>query len=211
MSFILTSDLIGIVNVSESRFAKTDYESIISTVEEKILNDLLGNDLYVKLMATPATAPYADLVNGAVYTVTNKDNVTVNVNYLGIKPMLKYFIHYEILKHQQSQNSEVGEVEPLQNNSQRVTKSNLSKLISDSYNNGIRLYGQNIEDGNNGNSFICGRRHLERYKHINFDYYAEVIKPNCFNYLYWCKVNHSDHFPTWQFTDKALMFNNGYL
>lgn len=211
MSFLLITDFTGDVNVSQNKYAKTDYENIIASVEEKILIDLLGEDLYLKLIATPTVSPYLELVNGTTYTVINADNVTVNVNYKGIKSMLKYFTFYEILKHQETENTEVGQVDPMQNNSQRVAKNNLSKLISDAYNKGVDLYGYDIQTYGNSKSLIRGLKDDSIHKYDYYDYYKYYVKGSCFNYLYHCKENHATYFPTWQFTEKESMLMNGYL
>lgn len=211
MSFNLITDFSGDCNVSQNKYAKTDYETIIASTETKILKDLLGEDLYLKLIAAPTTAPYADLVNGKTYSVVNEDGVTVNVNYQGIKPMLKYFTYAEILKHQETENTEVGQVEPMQNNSGRVSKNNLSSLISAAYNKGVPLYGYDIESCSNNISFICGSRNSERFNTPTYNYYDELVKGSCYNYLYYCKENYPSYFPTWKFIVKQEMFFNGYL
>ena len=97
MSFITITDFVGEFNISQNKYATTDYNAIITATEEAVLKDLLGEDLYLKLIAdlngsyVPQTAKYLELVNGKTYSVINGDGVTVNVNYQGIKKMLKYF------------------------------------------------------------------------------------------------------------------------
>lgn len=211
MSFNLITDFTGECNVSQNRYATTDYNAIIASIEEKILKSLLGDDLYLKLIATPSTAPYADLVNGKTYSVVNEGGITVNVNYKGIKQMLKYFTYAEILKLQESENTEVGQVEPMQNNSGRVTKKSLGILICSAYNKGVALYGYDIENCSYNLAFISGSRNADRFNKKEYDYWSEIVKGSCYNYLYYCKVNYPSYFPTWQFTIKDEMFLNGYL
>ncbi len=208
MSFplLILSDFSGELNISQSKYGNADLISIIATVEEKILKDLLGEDLYLKLITTPAN--YTDLINGCTYSVINEEGITVNVIYQGLKPMLKYFTYAELLKHQQSENTEVGQVEPLQNNSIRMTKNNLSVKISEAYNKGVKLYGFDIENWKNDNSFICRRRNAERKK-TEYDYYAELVKGTAYNYLYTQRLQ--TVYLTWQFTIKDFMLANGYL
>lgn len=213
MSFLVITDFTGECNISQNRYAKADYDSIIADTEEKILRDLLGADLYLKLMAdlsggVPQTQKYIDLVNGKTYTVTNAEGVVVNVDYKGLKPMLKYFTHANLVRSQDSQNTEVGQVEPVQENSQRMSKNRMNLIIQTSYNKGFALYGYDIENYCYNDSFICGRRYQESIKKSSgFDYYTELIKGTCFNFLYQYRTN----YPTWQFTPKTVMGFNGWL
>ena len=199
------TDFTGECNISQNRFAKIDYEAIITAVETSILKELLGEDLYLKLVATPAS--YTDLINGCTYSVVNEFGVTVNISYLGIKPMLKYFTYAELLKHQDSQNTEVGQMEPDQENSRRMAKNHLNNLVSTAYNKGVALYGYDIESWRNDNSFICGRRNKEVKSEQ--DYWKIYVTGNCFNYLY--KNKAVTAFLTWQFKIKQEMFMNGFL
>jgi len=210
-NFNVVSDFIGEFNISQNKYATTDYTSVIATTEEKILKDLLGEDLYMKLIATPTTAPYADLVNGKTYSVVNIDGVTVNINYQGIKKMLKYFTYAELLRYQETENTEVGQVEPSQTNSVRMAKNNLSAKISEAYNKGVKLYGFDIETYGNNASLIRGLRDSTVKKYTEYDYYSEIVKGTAFNYLYYCEKNFPSYFPTWQFSKKDLSFCNGYL
>jgi len=210
MSFNTIQDFTGETNISQNKYTKIDYENIITSTEERILKDLLGEDLYLKLIATPAVAPYLELVNGTTYAVVNEDGVTVNVNYQGIKKMLKYFTYVEILRFQKSENTEVGQVDPQQNNSVRLPENNLSKKIMDSYNKGIDLYGFDIQTYGNSKSLIRGME-TNITKNTEYDYYRLYVKGSCFNYLWYEYENYPTRFPTWQFTCKELSFINGYL
>jgi hypothetical protein len=217
MSFIVRTDFVGEFKISQNRWANTDHDAIIASVEEKILKDLLGEDLYLKLIAdlngsyVPQTQKYIDLVNSKTYTVVNVDGVTVNVNYQGIKKMLKYFTYAELLKFQSTQNTEVGQVEPSQNNSTKVAPVNLSGLISDSYNKGLDLYGFDIQTYGNYNSLIRGLKDSSVKKYTEYDYYELLVKGSCFNYLWYQYENNPTYFPTWQFTVKDYIFIGGYL
>lgn len=216
MSFINITDFVGEFNISQNKYAMTDYNAIITATEEAVLKDLLGEDLYLKLIAdldgsyVPQTAKYLELVNGKTYSVINGDGVTVNVNYQGIKKMLKYFTYVELLKHQETENTEVGQVEPLQNNSQRVGKHNLSFQICNSYNKGLALYGYDIYNYGYRNAFISNYNSKPK-NYYKYDYYLELVKGSCFNYLYYCYENYATYFPTWQFTPRCEMLLNGYL
>jgi len=217
MSFLTLADFTGEVNVSQNKYANTDLTYIIASVEESILKDLLGEDLYNKFITDLASitpsAIYTDLRDGKTYTVQNSDGVTVNVLYKGIKPMLKYFTHAELIKFQDSQNTETGQVTPENNNSVRMVKAHFSALIEASYNKGVALYSYDIENYSDyitnpiyGNEPITAP--FQNYNEVKkYDYYKELIKGSCFNFLYKYKAN----YPTWQFTSKDKMFIGGYL
>lgn len=199
-NFVLLNDFVGEISISQSRYGNDKLNSIITTVEAKILTDLLGDDLYLKLKAdlvnnVPQTTKYINLVNGVTYSVKNIDNIDVNVDYKGIKPMLRYFIYAELIRLQETDNTEVGEVEAKQQNSTRAKKAQLNTLISNAYNNGVKLYGKDIEE------FTVS------IKMHNNEYFYNLVKNNCFNFLYKNKTD----YPTWQFTPKEYMFLNGYL
>jgi hypothetical protein len=199
-NFVLLNDFVGEISISQSRYGNDKLNSIITTVEAKILTDLLGDDLYLKLKADlvnniPQTTKYLNLVNGVTYSVKNIDNIDVNVDYKGIKQMLRYFIYAELIRLQETDNTEVGEVEAKQQNSTRARKTQLNTLISNAYNNGVKLYGKDIED------FTVS------IKMHNNEYFYNLVKNNCFNFLY----KHITDYPTWQFTPKEYMFLNGYL
>jgi len=199
-NFVLLTDFVGEIAISQSKYGNDKLNSIITTTEAKILTDLLGDDLYLKLKADlvnniPQTTKYLNLVNGVTYSVKNIDNIDVNVDYKGIKQMLRYFIYAELIRLQETDNTEVGEVEAKQQNSTRARKTQLNTLISNAYNNGVKLYGKDIED------FTVS------IKMHNNEYFYNLVKNNCFNFLY----KHITDYPTWQFTPKDYMFLNGYL
>jgi len=218
MAFNSITAFTGECNISQDKYSSTDYNAIILATEEKILRDLLGGDLYNKLIAdlngsyVPQTQKYIDLVNGKTYQVENGEGVTVNVDYKGIKPMLKYFCYSQLLKSQDQQNSMVGQVEPVQENSQRPAKNRLNILVENAYNKGVELYGIDIENYSYNDSFIRGKRYQQSIKKVTeFDYYVELVKSNCFNYLYYCSQNFATYYPTWMFTPKSISGFNGWL
>ena len=49
MSLLILSDFSGELNISQSKYGNVDYTSIIASVEETILKQLLGDDLYLKV------------------------------------------------------------------------------------------------------------------------------------------------------------------
>ena len=223
MAFNLITDFTGEFNISQSKFGESDLENVITITEEEILKQLLGEDLHAKFIAGLAVTPtpdviWTDLRDGKTYTVVNKDGVTVNVIYQGIKKMLRYFCYCEMLKFQSSQNTEVGEVDPQQQNSTRKANSQLAVQIEKAYNKGIALYGFDIENyGNAYNNNLITRQNLDYYNchcdcnnsnpKYKYDYYAELVKGSCFNYLY----KYKDNYPTWQFNVKDLMLLGGWL
>ena len=212
------TDFTGEFNITQSKYGDTDLTSIITVSEERILKDLLGEDLYLKLIAdlsggVPQTQKYIDLVNGKTYSVVNEDGITVNVDYQGIKRMLRYFAYCDILKYQDSKNSEVGQVVSNQNNSTRLSdKSNqLTVKIEPYYNKGTELYGFDIENYSNYlTNPIYGDIPITDFvdtRKRKYDYYKELVKGSCFNFLYKNKTDYS----TWQFTVKDKIFLGGWL
>jgi hypothetical protein len=219
-NFNLITDFTGEFNITQSKYGNSDLTLLITEVEEKILNDLLGEDLRLKFIADLAsitpTQKYIDLRDGKVYSVVNEDGVTVNVNYQGIKKMLKYFTYCEILKFQDSQNTEVGQVIPKQQNSTRLSEkpNQLSVKIEKYYNKGCDLYGYDIENYSDyltnpiyGNTPITDFSNVYINDIRKYNYYHELVKGSCFNFLF---KNKTDYL-TWQFTVKDKMFLNGYL
>jgi hypothetical protein len=211
MSFCVLADFTGDVNVSQSRYGNADLLSIIETTEKKILKDLLGEDLYAKVIAAPTTSPYSLLVSGTTYHVLNQDDISVNIVYEGIKPMLKYFCYAEILKRQQNENTSVGQVEPNQDNSNRMPKNNLNTLISQAYNKGLDLYGYDIDNYAANDSFIRGKRYQDLKVISEYDYYQKFLRASCYNYLSYEATNHPSYFETWIFTIKNISGFSGWL
>jgi hypothetical protein len=122
--------------------------------------------------------------------------------------MLKYFTYSELVKYQDNQNTAVGQVEPVQENSGRMLKPQLNKLISAAYNKGVALYGYDIEDLDTDSYFLRGRRFQEQLKQRpEVDYYKELIRGTCYNFLFKNKID----YPTWSFSPKLDMIFNGYL
>jgi len=212
--FLSLADFTGECSLSQSRYGKTDSDLIIASTEERILKDLLGDDLYLKLIAdldgsyVPQTQKYQRLVNGYDYTVTNAYGVTVTVNYKGIKPMLKYFTYYDILLSKDNQASDVGQVEPVQENSQRMAKNQLNRILRTAYNKGVALYGYDIEKDINMQTNPIYGGNYKRAEEPEYDYYALLVAGSCFNFLY---KYYTVDYPTWQFTAKSDILLNGWL
>jgi len=212
--FLTLNDFIGDCNVSQSRYGNVDLNSIIAASERKILIDLLGEDLYAKVIATPTTSPYSLLVSGTTYHVENQDGVTVNIVYQGLKPMLKYFAYADILKFQKDSNTNVGQVEAKVDNAEKSAANKLNVLISQAYNKGLALYGYDIDNYAVNDSFIRGKRYqeIENYKiYTEYEYYKLYLRGSVYNYLSYEKTNHPGYFPTWNFQIKNVMAFNGFL
>lgn len=217
MSLNLITEFIGDVAVSQNKYNTDHLNQIIADTEERILKDLLGDDLYHKFIDGLAleTPPdiYVDLRDGLTYKVYNKDGVLVNVKYEGVKKMLRYFTFAEIIKFQDSENTDVGQVEPNQSNSNRVAKNQLAVKIENAYNKGVALYGFDIENYSDyiTNPIYGNQPATEPFSDYEqkrkYDYYKELIKPSCYNFLYKYKAN----YPTWTFSTKDKMFLGGYL
>ena len=54
--------------------------------------------------------------------------------------MLKQFIYSELIQYQQEQNTEVGVVNPDQNNSQRTARKRLNEMSQNAFNKGVDFF-----------------------------------------------------------------------
>jgi len=202
-SFILTTDFIGEINISQNQYTTSDLQSIIESTERLVLSDLLGEDLYAKLIAdldvnyVPQTVKYLTLVNGGSYTATNGEGTTVTVTYRGIKQMLKYFTYYYYVKNQMNQNTIAGTVINSQENAIQLNKAALNDIVNAMYNKGVDLYGKKLYASENPSISV---------KIIDDTYIDETVKGNCYNFL----IEYKDaDYPTWMFTEKKKIHFNG--
>lgn len=198
MSFILTTDFKGDKYISQNVFTLEDLQYFIDLTQEKILKDLLGEDLYGKLLSDctnniPATTKYINLLNGKTYTETNESGQTVNVYYKGLKEMLRYFTFYYFMKEQPYKSTISGIMESNQENSTKISNMQLNRIIIQAYNKGIKLYGKKHSEINT---------ETVSSKIYSTKYVQEIIKGNAFNFLY----KHLTDYPTWTFTEKQYIF-----
>lgn len=141
-SIVSISDFQGEINITQSKFQTTDIQDFIDRYEEKVLKDLLGDDLYLKFKndgyESPSRQRYIDLLNGVVWADSN--NSDYNVDYKGLKPMLRYMIYYYYLINQPYQNTMVGTVKGVSRNAENPARDIINSLAFDRYNRGVEYY-----------------------------------------------------------------------
>ena len=200
-----SQDVAGELYIATGKYSKNIFDTIIADTEEKILTDLLGADLYLKLVTDldtngqPQTQIFKDFVNGAVYTY-KYNNIDYNVNYKGVKTMLMYFIYFEIQRQNQYTVTNTGFQKADSENSNLMGTSEVNHILSRFYNKGVKLYGD---------SFVTNA-YLNKGVELTNDGFQVIFQPEmsrnmlkgtCFNFLF---VN-MEQLPTWQFTRKEIL------
>jgi len=141
MAFNSQSDFKGDVNITQSSEVTEDLNQVIIDVEIEILSKLLGDDLYLLLIAdldgnyAPQTQKYKDLVNGKEYK-----RAGYTVNYQGIKRMLRYFVYSEWLKTGRISNVSGGTVIETKDKSESLSRFEIRAEANRAYNKGMTLY-----------------------------------------------------------------------
>jgi len=130
--------------------ALNDFDEVAAPIEDEIMKDLLGFELYTLLKAAPTDAKYTALLNGGSYTASNGYLTEVK----GIKEMLPYFYFFYSLRNLASYNTSAGEFAAQAQNAEGAAE-NLTRKLVHAYNKGVDLYNQlygfiqfkNIEEG----------------------------------------------------------------
>lgn len=131
-------------NLEINEYNLNTFESIANDVIYDVLNDLLGADLYNKLLADldankkPQTQKYKNLVDGMPYYDTLRNNKIVN--YQGINDMLKYFVFCEYKLFKLSYDATTGTVQPNNENSIVLTDIQLKSYLQKYYTKAVFLY-----------------------------------------------------------------------
>lgn len=210
MSFTVTSLFVNDIQLSGQVTGTTEFASFIDRIEKMYLEKFFGYDLYNKLItgiATP-TQKYVDIRDGKDFTVTDSQGRTVNVRWRGLasteRPMLAYFIYYEWLK-RQTYNSASGQRRPDNENSQ-YEQSLINQSMIAAYNNGIEIYGADMNFLTGKHAIRRGREYVNRvYYRTKRDYLSvesEEIKGTLSNFIYQMnQVNGDDYYPNWNFTE----------
>lgn len=66
------------------------FNDFVAIWQEKLLKELLGDDLYCKMEDSFSSELWSNFINGETLTLNN-----LKWKFAGCKPMLKYFIWYE--------------------------------------------------------------------------------------------------------------------
>lgn len=158
MAITQTTDFVGEVNISQNRFSDGDLNNFIQLTEEKILKELLGDDLYLKFeadnfgMGAMAREQDKELLNGLVYPDPLNG---FNVDYIGIKRMLRLFCYYEFIKEQKYQNTIIGTVEGSSRNAINSAQGVVIEVAEERQRQGVDLYdkAQKFIHDNNKKSY----------------------------------------------------------
>ena len=157
-SILANTDFTGEVKIAVNTFTEDDVDVYIAEVQESILKDLLGDDLYMKFGATLPTptsgTKYDDLLNGVVYVDPRKsvietynnseesvdDDVDLNVDYTGLERMLKLFTYYNYAHDQVFHNTMLGNVKGSSQNGAVLDNGEMLARLELKYNTAIDLY-----------------------------------------------------------------------
>lgn len=145
--FVDVNDFIGEINLDLSNDTNVlaNFEALGRQIEDDVLKDVLGDKLYNLLIAdlvggVPQAQLYKDLVDGKTYDrPSGKEKI-----YEGLKRMLRYFVYSGYLDYQWSANSSTGQLTNINQNSEKINRSDLRKVISRIYNKGVSLYNDVI-------------------------------------------------------------------
>jgi hypothetical protein len=155
-----------------NNFTEDEIDNYIAEVQEKILKDLLGHDLYMKFGATLPTptsgTKYDHLLNGVVYVDPKKaaietfinseesvdDGLDLNVDYTGLERMLKLFTYYSYAHDQVTHNTMLGNVKGSSQNGAVLDNGEMLARLELKYNIAIDLYRE-------ARKFILDHRDME--------------------------------------------------
>lgn len=143
--FLVASDFTGYHKVSTNNFTQTELTAYITKYELRYLQDLLGYDLSVLFIADltggttppPLSAIYLNIYNSLTYDYESGGSNKI-IRSEGIKEMLKGFIFWEYTRNQPIENTLVGNVENVNENS--VLVNSWKAGINDKYNRAIDTY-----------------------------------------------------------------------
>jgi hypothetical protein len=100
------------------------FDEFITKYEYEILTKLFGYPLYKKVMASPTTPIYADLINGKEYT----SSYGVLTNWRGLKYVLVGMISFYYLRWVETQQSQQGMTQANFDSSKKVDDTSKMRL-----------------------------------------------------------------------------------
>lgn len=113
-------------------------EFTIEQLEERLLKKWFGYALYKKIIAETPEAVITTLLDGAEYT----DEKGKTQYLTGLKKTLPYFMYFYIVRDQQTQNTENGEVDVTFENA--IASDPTPKLVQN-YNQGVKFINEIFE------------------------------------------------------------------
>jgi len=147
--FVTTDDFIdGQVRISQTNNSKKQLNTVIDIQEVYVLEELMGSELYALFIADldidnqPQTQRFIDIFD-AFYDDSNVSNYYgcwcgKAYRSEGIPQMLQWFIYWEFAKDQPFQNTAVGTVRNVEENSDIVNGSKYGLPMQ--YNKGVKSY-----------------------------------------------------------------------
>jgi len=128
------SDYIGSYEISKNEFTTDKFNESIANVEESMLFKLLGVELKVLNLASPANPLYTKIRDPFVY----QEDCGVFLESTGIKEMMKGFVYFEYCKDLTNQMTVNGNVRPTGENSGDV--STLYSMMYARYNEAVKTF-----------------------------------------------------------------------
>lgn len=127
LSLISEDDFVGFLNIEFSTFE--EFDDYAEQLEEKIMRDLVGWEMYQDMIDNPAEVKYTNLMNG------------VEFDTRGIKEMQRGFFYFYFLTDRQTQGTTIGEIElNLQNGN--LVSGNLGLKMVRQYNKAVDIYSE---------------------------------------------------------------------
>ena len=105
----------------------------------KEYNDLI-NDLDINNL--PTTQKYIDLINGKTYINNSGDEV----NFLGLRKLLTYFVYSHWIVDNNFQESDLGTIQTLGENSIKTTVKQTNQIMYKRFNKGVDFYNGETYD-----------------------------------------------------------------
>lgn len=135
---LTTSDFVGSLTLSKNSLQEENLTAFIEETEKELTLNMLGSEIFIGLRDTDESK-YTDLIDGVDYTDSNGK---VNV-MKGFKAVLKQLVWALWIK-DNWQNTPVGNVKGLNENSSDVDNNQTKSIMYERYNTGIDLFNTNI-------------------------------------------------------------------
>lgn len=143
MAISVKSDFVGDVDLAQANI-DSNLTPVIAWEERDILTKLMGAKLYNEAVidgmtnGSPGTQKFIDLLNGVTYTNTGG----FEVNYLGLKKMLLYFIWAEYVKTFMANHRETGLIINNEDNARRPSSIFVEQETRKKRDKGVNLYNE---------------------------------------------------------------------
>ena len=172
----------------------------IQRFEKQYLISALGATLYDEFMAGLAEPTveqkWLDLLNGANFEIETYEGKTFTVKWNGLKntekeSFLAYFVWYHLIADGVVKVGNGGGV--YADVAENVSKQNPRTILTERFNNGLKLYGTIPSDWD-----VMGE--INAYVRNTTDDINWMFQPNLFNFIYWTNKKTPDTYENWFFT-----------